>query len=169
MPKKPLLCVEVSEEGILCEGRQLGQMAVLGSGSRPARTQIVIYLRIFCIRWCSEFCGARWLCGFHFCLFPQTYRGLHLGLLFQEIHVSAMTNFIVRAVTAEGLFLRLDCVHGMSWRMVRVGLEFEQVLCWHPWNKHAIDISSTDTKFLLQRQRMRYSKRKGKRITMRSL
>ena len=32
MPKKPLLCVEVSEEGILCEGRQLGQMAVLGSG-----------------------------------------------------------------------------------------------------------------------------------------
>ena len=33
--------------------------------------------------------------------------------LFQEIQVSAMTNFIVRAVTAEGLFLRLDCVHGM--------------------------------------------------------
>ena len=32
MQKRPLLCVEVSEEGILCEGRQLGQT---GLGTDP--------------------------------------------------------------------------------------------------------------------------------------
>lgn len=56
METRPLLCVEVTEEGIECEGRQLGHTAVgSGSGTGPDRDLEILRIRGATSLWCSQF------------------------------------------------------------------------------------------------------------------
>ena len=56
MPKRPLLCVEVTQEGIECQGRQLGHTAVgSGSGTGPDFDLEILRIRGATSLWCSQF------------------------------------------------------------------------------------------------------------------